>query len=633
MKFGLRRKFILAFSILVLISVSNFALLWFAQQNAAEQQEWINHTQKVIHESESFLGNLKNAETGQRGFLLTHRLEYLEPYNIGLAKAQENFSSLKFYTQDNIQQQKLLNNLKIDVDNKVKELGETIELARRNMTIEAMTIVNSDIGKQYMDSIRQKIQKFKDEEYRLLNERQEQFEQSKQLIMILSISETLLLIVFIAIVAYSIQRGIISPLINLNRNTLRMIDGKNIDFPLINTNDEIGELTSSFQKMNSTVNSTMAELSIAKNEAELKEQRLNEIIWSANVGTWQWNLKTDEITINERWAEMMGYLTIELMPTDFRMWKSHTHADDLKEMLEKIDKLISGNVDYFHNETRRRHKNGSWVWFLDRGKVSERDSDGKPIRVSGTSSDISKRKQADQLKSEFISTVSHELRTPLTSIKGSLGLLKSGVLGKFHDRSMSMLEVAYNNSERLVLLINDILDVEKMAIGKMDFDMKPIEVNHMINEAIESNKGYGEQHDISFQYSYTGDPIYIEGDKNRLIQVFSNLMSNAVKFSQQGEKVYLSTSLDDDLVHITIKDHGAGIPKEFHARLFEKFTQADSSTTRKVGGSGLGLNIAKTIVEEHNGTITFESEMGKGTIFTITLPKLSASSEKSLNIN
>lgn len=229
------------------------------------------------------------------------------------------------------------------------------------------------------------------------------------------------------------------------------------------------------------------------------------------------------------------------------------------------------------------------------------------------------RDRLDNLKSEFISTVSHELRTPITSIKGSLGLLHSGVVSDLSDKAQSMLDVAYRNSDRLVLLINDILDVEKLESGKVEFDMKPVKISELLKEAMAVNKGYGDEHGITFICHDCAEDILVLGDKDRLMQVLANLMSNAAKFSSDGGQVELSAENCDGTIRIAVKDGGIGISDEFYKDIFEKFTQADASDTRQKGGTGLGLHISKAIVEHHGGTIDFETEVGVGSKFFFTL--------------
>ena len=234
--------------------------------------------------------------------------------------------------------------------------------------------------------------------------------------------------------------------------------------------------------------------------------------------------------------------------------------------------------------------------------------------------EINERKQAEKVKNEFTSTVSHELRTPLTSIKGSLGLIKSGAIGPLPDKQLSMINIAYANCDRLVLLINDILDMEKIEAGKMDFHMEPMEVVSLVEDAIEANQGYGEEHGVTFVKAVMDEKILANGDRNRLMQVLSNLMSNAAKFSPSEEQVELSVTHNGNTIRIAVKDNGLGIPDEFRESIFEKFSQVDSSDTRKEGESGMGLSITRAIVEQHGGVIDFDSEVGVGSTFFFTLP-------------
>lgn len=235
--------------------------------------------------------------------------------------------------------------------------------------------------------------------------------------------------------------------------------------------------------------------------------------------------------------------------------------------------------------------------------------------------DITRRKEVDRLKNEFISTVSHELRTPLTSIRGSLGLIAGGVAGPIPDRAKNMIDIAYKNSERLVRLINDILDIEKIESGKMELRFKPIELVPLIEQAVEANRSYGEQYQVSFVIAKAPPNLRINADADRMTQVLTNLLSNAAKFSPPHSEVEIRVRHNGKQLHVEVCDHGAGIPEEFKNRIFQKFAQADSSDTRQKGGTGLGLSIVKAIIEKHGGTIGFNSTVGMGTTFYFNLPE------------
>ena len=251
-------------------------------------------------------------------------------------------------------------------------------------------------------------------------------------------------------------------------------------------------------------------------------------------------------------------------------------------------------------------------------------SDGEVIGLGTTNFDLTQLRRAERVKHEFLSTISHELRTPLTSIKGALGLIKSGSAGQVTDDVQSMLSIAYTNSDRLQALINDILDIEKIESGNLEYNMKQVDIISLVDEAIVANTGYGDELGITFVKGVMETDALVFGDKDRLIQVLSNLMSNAAKFSPVGKQVELSVTSDQDNIRIAVKDEGAGVPEEFRKIIFEKFTQGDSSDTRQKGGTGLGLSISKTIVEQHDGTIGFDSTVGVGTTFFFTLPVLTS---------
>lgn len=238
--------------------------------------------------------------------------------------------------------------------------------------------------------------------------------------------------------------------------------------------------------------------------------------------------------------------------------------------------------------------------------------------------DITERKQAEKAKNEFISTVSHELRTPLTSMKGALGLALSGSVGEMSEPVHKMVSMASTNCDRLVVLINDILDLEKIEAGKMDFNMEELDLAALIDAASEANSFYADKFAVSLRCEVDLDdgPLMTLGDRNRLMQVMDNLLSNAAKYSPKGGEIVIWLRPNGDALQLTVRDFGSGIPKAAQPTIFDKFTQVDSSDTRSKGGTGLGLSIAKLIVEEHQGAISFVSEEGEGTEFFVELPRL-----------
>jgi PAS domain S-box-containing protein len=249
-----------------------------------------------------------------------------------------------------------------------------------------------------------------------------------------------------------------------------------------------------------------------------------------------------------------------------------------------------------------------------------RDDDGTVTGFLGVIEDIRVRKEVERLKSEFTAVVSHELRTPLTSIRGSLGLILGALSHTLPQKVKDLLEIAQSNCERLVLLINDILDIEKFSAGQMRFDMHTLPLATVVLQAVEANEGYARKFNVRIELARTDPDWQVTIDPDRFVQVMSNLLSNAVKYSPQGGLVRVWSELRGDHVRINVRDQGPGIPEDFRERIFEKFSQADSSTTREKGGTGLGLHIARRFVEHMQGRIGYESEAGRGSTFWIELP-------------
>ena len=244
-----------------------------------------------------------------------------------------------------------------------------------------------------------------------------------------------------------------------------------------------------------------------------------------------------------------------------------------------------------------------------------------PDAVVATFHDITAQTVANQLKSEFISTVSHELRTPLTSIRGSLGLLSGGVLAELPPSAKDVLDVASRNCERLIEMINDLLDFDKLSAGKMEINYKSVDLKGILKNALDSNQPYAEKYGVKFVLPEIKDSLVVEIDEGRILQVLANFMSNAAKFSPKESTVLVDYErMSGDKVKITVKDTGQGIPKEFENRIFDRFSQADSGVTRNQGGTGLGLAISKALIERHRGEIGFTNNEPKGSVFYFIIP-------------
>lgn len=225
----------------------------------------------------------------------------------------------------------------------------------------------------------------------------------------------------------------------------------------------------------------------------------------------------------------------------------------------------------------------------------------------------------DRMKDEFFAATSHELRTPITSILGSLGLLTT-LSASFPAKAKRLLEIAHDNSQRLARLVNDVLDLSKLASSDLALDLKPLSSRHVLEECRDSTSGYGASHGVHVQLGVVQDGLCFHADATRIQQVLANLVSNAVKFSDKGATVLLGAQEHANHVRLSVRDEGRGIPEEFRGRIFQRFEQVDASDTLVRGGTGLGLAIAQELVVRMGGHIDFESALGNGTTFRVDFP-------------
>ncbi|MCW8899692.1 MAG: HAMP domain-containing histidine kinase [Gammaproteobacteria bacterium] len=231
-----------------------------------------------------------------------------------------------------------------------------------------------------------------------------------------------------------------------------------------------------------------------------------------------------------------------------------------------------------------------------------------------------KRKKAEAIKEEFVTIVSHELRTPLTSINGAIKLLENGHLGNTLDEMKPYINMASENIDRLSNLVNDILDVKKMESGEFDIIREKINLVDVVEQAITNVEPFASRFDANIDFDKPEKKYFVDADKLRLLQVFENLLSNAIKYGAESDTIKVNFLELGNSIRVNIEDHGEGIPEIHHETLFDKFTQAHSRKTDVVKGTGLGLNIAKTIIQFHGGEVNFESTINRGTVFYIILP-------------
>jgi len=330
------------------------------------------------------------------------------------------------------------------------------------------------------------------------------------------------------------------------------------------------------------------------------------------------------LSFNSTVEDMFGYHASELIGKNIKILMPSPYAEMHDSYLANFQKTGVTHTIGQTREVEALRKNGEtfaaelWVH-----KLALQDK----TQFMGIIRDISERQYVDRMKTEFISTVSHELRTPLTSIRGSLGMLKSGVLGEFPSKANRMIELAHNNTERLINLVNDILDVEKIQAGKMELKFAELNITELVKQSIAANKAYADSHHVRLEIMPDIPDFSVYADAHRLQQVMANLISNAAKFSPEQGRVMINIEKKGAFIRTSISDKGIGIPEIYRHKLFQKFSQVDSSDTRQKGGTGLGLNITKAIIEHHGGHIDYTTEEGMGSTFFFDLLEYQATTE------
>ena len=288
---------------------------------------------------------------------------------------------------------------------------------------------------------------------------------------------------------------------------------------------------------------------------------------------------------------------------------------------DKAEEVLSGcNVRY--ERTYITRKGESRIYDMQYfPRYGEGADASHVIGFFSLGADITDLKRIDLMKTEFISTVSHELRSPLTSIRGSLGLVAAGVAGELPEAAKGLVDIAKNNCERLIRLINDILDSEKIESGKMRLELAVVNMAQLVQQAMAAHEGFADQHRVKLVLQTPDASLQARIDSDRLVQVVTNLLSNAVKFSPPEGTVTVNVLRIAKGVRVEVVDCGPGIPDEFRDRIFQKFSQADASDSREKGGTGLGLNISQALVHKMGGQIGFVSKTGAGSTFFFEFPE------------
>ncbi len=378
-----------------------------------------------------------------------------------------------------------------------------------------------------------------------------------------------------------------------------------------------GKLTEDYSALNQRLEQQLVELDEARRQVEASGRKLALFAERSPIAVFEFDAHGSILSANPAAETLFGYGAAELIGREGTATLFQNAAK--AEVVERWRELIRTRSPVFGLRAASTRRDGAEItceWSL----TPLVNNENRVISVIVQGRDITQQLEAERMKQEFTSTLSHELRTPLTSIIGSLQLINSGVLGDIDKDVLELTTIAERNGQRLLDLINDILDVEKIESGKLTLFPEPMLLSDMVTESLTLNRGFADRFKVRLAADGELPAVKVNADRKRLLQVMTNLLSNAAKFSPEGSTVQVQMRVENGSVQVAVNDNGPGIPEGFRNRIFGRFAQADMSYTRQKGGTGLGLAICKRLVELMEGNLGFDDREGGGSTFWFELP-------------
>lgn len=540
-------------------------------QRLFETNTSVAHTYQVIGKANQTLLSLTQAELAVRDYLVSNDQQAIKKMPEWVADAENNASSIRQLTTDNPHQQHRLDQIQPLL---VLEGSMLQEIAHNYSQIHRQAILPGTVQvkeRQLTSNIKKIMSDITNEELTLLHQRnlasqRDAVRTTIMLITAMGLSILLLLMSFI-LLKYQLKR-------RLDAEKKRQELGSRLKKIIDGSKDLIAALSQDFNF-------------IAFNKAyenKFRQAFGKEIAVGQNLQSILENADKKNEMVN--------------------LWRRALQGEDFT-IVSKLNSLDTKEKNFYEITFSPIH-----------------DSDNKLMGASHIMRDVTERVKVEKLKDEFISVVSHELRTPLTSIRGALGILLGSKLEKFDEKTLKMLRIAEHNNERLINLINDILDVENIETGEFNLKISTIDLNKLTEETITSNRLFDGKLGSTIIINKASHDVLVKGDVEKLKLVITHLVTNAIKFSPEGSEVQVNVFNSENVARVAVADHGEGIAEDFQKKLFKKFEQADSSATRKIGGVGLGLSLCKSIIEKHHGKIGYTTKLHEGSTFYFDLPMM-----------
>jgi PAS domain S-box-containing protein len=525
--------------------------------------QWQTHTYEVLDRASELTGSLRAVEAAHRGYIASGDEHFIEEYRTGIDSVRRAVAVLDTLTSDNSDQTARLDKLKQLIGARLAYMDSANALRAGANNAPATLAMRRGSESSLRTGVYRTIEEVGEAERDLLTHRNER------------LNDTLFAVKWITIVGLAFSTFLVIASIGLIRIEIKRRRAANRDLAA-------------------------------------SEERLRDFLESASDLIQSSSADGRLVYANKALLDTLGYRADEVIGQPSEMFFAPEEVEKGRQLFDRLlagESLTDIDTVYLRKDGRRVHVAGS---------SNCRFENGKPVATRTILRDVTRQREVDSMKDEFVSIVSHELRTPLTSIRGALGLLAGGMLGDVPNRGKRMLDVAIANTDRLVRLINDILDVERIESGAVPMSRRRVSLNEIFDQVDELMQPLAHKADIALEIERLD--VDLNADADRIVQTLTNLVGNSIKFSPAGTSVRIETARDVEHVHIRVCDEGRGIPADMLETVFARFQQVDARDNREKGGSGLGLAISRSIIEQHDGRIWAAGELKKGAIFHILLP-------------
>jgi PAS domain S-box-containing protein len=593
----LKTKLRLGFAVVLAPALIIFAFAYMRAVNDADANDWVEHSLTVLRDATECRATLDSLEARYLEFALSGSPAARSAYDDDLASLGSQLDALARLTADNPAQVQRWTSIKAQLNTLTANLSWTAAAPDQDRAqfaaVRDAFSLPIGVERQLLDGRTQVA-----EDQDLILER---------VIAVGAIAITLLSLVCAGVLSTNIGK----PMERFARVADAIAQGnldQRIDLKRI---DEIGRAAKAFDAMADTVQRDLHES--ARMRAEIES-----VLNAAGEGIFGVDRHGKIAMMNTAASEITGYSIDEARGRSLHRLVHHTRADGSHYPAAEcsaVAAMIEGRTLHVRGEVFWRKDGSSFpVDFTAVPILAEQDITGAVL----TFHDITQQLSIDRIKDQIISVVSHEMKTPLTGIRASLRLLSSGMLGEVADQARRMLDIGVNNTERLVRLVDDIVDIEQLGSGKLAMQLRADNTRDLVVRSVDEMMPTANNADVPLSWDAESISVYVDSD--RIVQALTNLIRNAIKFSDAGSPVQVQVARDAETARFCVRDRGPGIPPDRLESIFKGFEQAEFSNTKHKGGTGLGLSITRSIVRQHGGDVWVESELGKGSTFVFTIP-------------